>query len=179
MPELEIQSNIKIDALSDTHKNQLEEILALFAEMNVTKIEPIIDENVNDKDSLGKYQTLAVLRDLFIDFKNSGDTKVSIEIGKCNSNCYPDCAVFNLTGNTSNKNFAFVLDKENGIIKKLHYCGLFSTKDNIQKKPDVDMYINALKKEVEMEGGDTSQYDSEDTREMLKHALNMGWNVGK
>ena len=89
--ELEIISNIKRDTLNDSEKNQLEEVIALFSEMNVTEIEPLLDEKINgdkvDQNNLSKYQVLAIIRDIFLDYKKSGDTSILIEIGKCKGNC--------------------------------------------------------------------------------------------
>ncbi|WP_442267491.1 hypothetical protein ACSIGC_07395 [Tenacibaculum sp. ZS6-P6] len=177
MNELKVVSDINIEKLSESHQNQLEEILNLFKEMNASIIEPHIDEDLNedykneDGEKLGKYAALAILRDLFLDFKKSNDTAINLEVGKCKTNCYPDCCVFNLSGNISKKNFAFVLDKQDGIIKTLHYCGMFSTKDNVRRIVDVDMYLNASKKEAELRGKDVQNYNDPEIRQIMKQIL--------
>lgn len=178
MNELKVVSDINIEKLSESHQNQLEEILNLFKEMNASIIEPHIDEDLNENnkskagDKLGKYTALAILRDIFLEFKKSNDTKVSIEIGKCQSNCYPNCCVFNLSGDVSKKNFSFVLDKKDGVIKTLHYCGMFSTNNDIRKRVDADMYLCALKKESEMNGKDVSGFDDPEYRETVRQMIN-------
>lgn len=176
--ELEIISNIKRDTLNDSEKNQLDEVIALFSEMNVTEIEPLLDEKINgdkvDQNNLSKYQVLAIIRDIFLDYKKSGDTSILIEIGKCKGNCYPG-SVFNLQGNNSKKNFSFIINKNNGLIKEIHYCSLFSTNDNQQRKPDTQMYINTLKKQAEFQGEPTDRYDKENYKEAIESAFEIAW----
>lgn len=183
MNTLKIVSNIDTKTLEESSKNQLDEIFTLFSEMNVAGIEPLLEEKLNEDDkkpsehdkNLNKYQVLTIIRDIFLEYKKSGDTSVIIETGKCGSNCYPG-SVFNLQGNISKKNFSFIINKTNGLIKEVHYCSLFSTNDNKRRKPDLEMYINTLKKQSEFEGiPDDGRYDTEDFRVTVETMFENAW----
>lgn len=152
-------------------KDQLDEILALISEMNITDFEPHLDEDLNPADDKeGKYRTLAILRDLFEAFVSSGDSSVNVEQGSCANNCFKDCKVVNLQGNHSRKNFAFNLEKTEGTITQFHPCYGFKDKNNQPKLIDGDMMMDAFRKRASMKGEPTSQYNDR-MKEMLLGAI--------
>ena len=159
-------------AESQEDKNQLEEILQLISEMNIVELEPHIDEDVNQKkedvEQSGKYEILTVLRDLFVDFKNSGDTSVNLEMGSCYSECYENCNVINLCGSHSGKNFAFVIDKNDDKIMQFHTCPFFIDSNKEFKKIDKNFLFNARKNVGLMNGEDEESYNDNYKTQMIK-----------
>jgi len=140
-----LELNVKTQKDQTTsEKDQLNEIMSLFSEMNIAEFEPFLDENLNsDRHQelyVGKYHSLAVLNLLFHGFKESGDTEIEIEQGGCRGGCFKNCSVINLRGNNSKKNFAFVLEKENGLISNFHPCSLYEGHDKVAQKVDMGLY---------------------------------------
>lgn len=141
---------------TQSEKDQIEEIIKLIAEMNLPDFEPLLDENLN-KDRheelyLGKYRSLAILQELFYAFKESGDTEIEVEQGYCRVGCFENCSVVNLVGNKSRKNFAFVLEKENGLISNFHHCSLYENKERVAKKVDLGLYERIKNKQRKING---------------------------
>ncbi len=162
LPSLEINTQENRNQTQE-NKNQLKEILELISEMNLIKLEPHIDPQVNKKllkeKQPSKYQLLAVLRDLFLEFKASGDTSIKIEQGKCYSGCYgDDCSVINLSGNNSGHNFAFVIEKSNDSMT-FHTCPFFMDDQKEFKKINTDFLYNVRKKIGLMNGEEEELYD--------------------
>lgn len=141
---------------TQAEKIQIEELLELFAEMNIRDFESLLDEDLNsDRHQeiyFGKYRSLAILQELFSAFKETGDTIIKVEQGYCRGECFKNCSVVNLSGNKSEKNFAFVLEKEDGLISNFHHCSLYETKDRIAKKVDMGLYERIKNKQRKMKG---------------------------
>ena len=157
---LEVQSEVGKDTTSPS--DDFQELVALIEEMNIVEFEPLLDENLNSEleDSfLGKYHILAILRDLFMEYKAAGDTRISIEQGTCGHGCDKRCAIINLQGNNSKKNFAFGLDKSDAPIVNFHTCYGFLGKNKSKKLIDEDMMFNSLKKDAELKGKNTSGFN--------------------
>lgn len=137
-------------------KDQLEEVMNLLKEMNLVEFEPLLDEKLNSDMHqdlyLGKYRSLALLQELFLAYKDSGDTEIELEQGFCRFECHKNCSVVNLRGNNSGKNFAFVLEKEDGVISNFHNCSLYENKDRIAQKVDMGLYERMRNKQRKMKG---------------------------
>lgn len=175
---LEIKKDLASLA-SEEEKENCQELIALIEEMNIIDFEPLLDEDLNSelgKKFPGKYTILAILRDLFIEFKNSGDTKLSIEAGTCGHNCDTNCQIINLQGNNSGKNFAFGLDKSDSKIVNFHTCYGFADKNKTPKYIDGDMMMHSFRKDAEMKGKDTSRYN-ERLKEMMMSAVKIFYDV--
>ena len=156
------------------NKNEnLQELVSLIEEMNIVDFEPLLDEDLNhelDESFPEKYHILAILRDLFIEHKTNGDTRLLIETGTCGHDCDRKCPVINLQGNSSDKNFAFGLDKTDSNIVNFHTCFGFVDKNNSPKFIDGDMMINSFRKAAEIKGEDTSSYN-ESMKNILMSAV--------
>ncbi len=164
---VEVLKQDDIDTKSPEDQEHLSLIMSLISEMNLVDFEPMLDEGLNSESSLNKYQTLAILRDLFIQFKEGGDTQILVELGTCG---YYDCkrktTIINLQGNNTGKNFAFALDKTETSIINFHTCYAFVDRNQAPKHVDGDMMMTAIKKKNEFKGGYTSDYD-ETTKNIL------------
>ena len=148
--------------ITDEENENFLEIMELISEMNVVGFEQKLDEDLNSKLSdltPGKYQILAILRDLFIEYKSGGDTQLLVETGTCGHSCDRKCPVINLQGNNSGKNFAFGIDKEDSNVINFHTCYGFVNKNKSPKYIDGEMMMNSFRKAAEMKGKDTSIYD--------------------
>ena len=141
--EILLKKDIRIS--NQYEKDQIDFLYKLISEMNIIDIEPILKENLNS-NTKGKYQFLAILRDIFDDYKKADDTKLDLEIGKCKSNCFKNSVVFNVSGNKTKRNFAFVVEKSNDCIDGMHICMDYLTKSDTEKKIDLKLLINSVKK---------------------------------
>ncbi len=131
--------------------DELKEILGLISEMNVQDLEPLIDEDANINLKNKKYHVLAKLRDIFQNYRLSGDTKLMVEIGSClDKNCGLNCPIINMKGNVSNKNFAFKINKEEGVIKDIHSCFLFIDNNGSHVPTDGDLMMISLNNSIDM-----------------------------
>ncbi len=159
---LEITQKEAVAPVTEKEGEDIQELISLIEEMNIVDFEPMLDENLNSEISEsfpGKYQILAILRDLFEEYKAGGDSELQIELGTCGHNCDRKCPVINLRGNNSGKNFAFGLDKMDSNVVNFHTCYGFVDNNKSPKFIDGDMMINSLKKGAEMKGQDTSRYN--------------------
>lgn len=172
---LEIVNKETERVIPNDEQDGFQEVLSLIEEMNIVGFEPFLDEDLNDdigESFPGKYHILAILRDLFIEFKEQGDTRLIIERGSCGHQCDRTCPVFNLQGNSSGKNFAFGLDKMDDSVVNFHTCYGFVDKQKTPKIIDGDMMINSLRKASELKGEDTSRYN-DGLKLILMSAVNM------
>ena len=159
---LEVINNTENKNTSQEGNDYNSELLALISEMNIVDFEPNLSEDLNSKfsDSFpGKYHILAILRDLFLEFKNAGDEQIIVEEGTCGHKCNHKCQIINLQGKTSGKNFAFGLDKTEHNIINFHTCYGFVNKNNEPQYIDGDMMMNSFRKAAELKGKDTTMYD--------------------
>lgn len=114
--------------------NQSERIVDAFIKsckaLDASIFEPYMEEN-NVFEDKNKYLFLASLRTLFDTFKK--DKPVSIDIvvndGICNGCKYgKSVKIFSVNGWDSikyNDRFAYVIEKERGILKDIYRCNLF------------------------------------------------------
>lgn len=104
--------------------------------LGVKEIEPLLEEGVKVIGRLEKYEFLALLRDLFIEFRKLGDTKILISEGTCGicgaykvksqySSIRPVRKVVEMKGNHSGEAFYFALLSEDHEPLKFRICNGF------------------------------------------------------
>lgn len=148
-------------------KNQIDEILSAIRSMDLNTINELLDEEIQSTDS-GKYFLLAVLRDLFMNYEKLGDDEVTLELGRCDKVCYSNtCVVFNLNGNKSGKDFAFVIENKNDELSGIHVCPKFIDSNNTKRPIDNDLYYDAIKKKSEMKNKRKPNWNDERAKSQL------------
>ena len=146
--------------LHPTHQSEIMDLIEFIKNKDLDSINALLNEDLNDSH-YGKYKVLAILRDLFNNYEEFGDTELIIELGKCRSECYNNtCKVFSIRGNHSNRNFSFVIEKEDESISGIHLCLGFIDQKNEHRLMDDDLFYEASKKEVQMTNrNDYSNWD--------------------
>ena len=90
--------------------------------MDVVELEQYLDGEVKVQ-KLGKCFLHTTLRDIFLRYKETGNIHIIVEQGRCRSGCYKKTSnVINIRGNSSDENFAFVMENENGKIALIHFA---------------------------------------------------------
>ena len=147
---------------------EVKNILNTIIEMDVVELEKHLDEEVKVQKH-GKYFLLATLRDIFLRYKETGNSHIIVEQGRCRSGCYKKPSnIINIRGNSSDENFAFVIEKENGKIALIHFCPNFVNMHNINIPASFELRNIAYRKESEMLGEDISQWNDEENISLMK-----------
>ncbi|MEM1324535.1 MAG: hypothetical protein AAGI23_01205 [Bacteroidota bacterium] len=133
--------NLQEDSYSSAN-----ELLKLMQDLNIQGIEPLISEDAVLQDIYNKYDILAVLRNIFLEYKKLGDQEISIREGGCGSTCQLNGApVYELYGHQSERTFAFVIREENSQIVNIHPCMSYVDKDGEKGKNGWEMFLHAAK----------------------------------
>ena len=151
MQTLDLINETTINYTANIPNDDLKTILAKIRSMNVDELEKLLKDELKS-GSLGKYYLLASLRDIFKVYKDLGDSSLNYESGSCSKQCFKDCNVFNLKGNTSNKSLAFSFVKENNEIARIHPCPNFHNTKNQHVPADAQLFMILLNCESKMKG---------------------------
>jgi len=111
--------------------------------LGIKEIEPLLEEDVKIIGRLEKYQFLTLLRDLFIEFKKLGDTKILIEEGVCGicgarqidrryTSMRQVRKVLEMKGNNSNEKFHFAILSEEHESLIFRICNGYINKSGIK-----------------------------------------------
>lgn len=173
---VEVIKKIEETTSSKEEQEHFSELMALISEMNIVDFEPNLSEDLNAElgsSFPGKYEILASLRDLFLEFKNEGDNQIIVEKGTCGHRCSRgrNCQTFNLQGNNSGKNFAFGFDKSEESFDNFHTCYGFLDKNNKPKYIDGDMAMKAIVKDSARQGKSITMDDAEILKGPLLRAI--------
>ncbi|MDF1699118.1 MAG: hypothetical protein P1U56_24910 [Saprospiraceae bacterium] len=159
---------------------EIQNILNAFQTMDVRELEPLLDEELEvGSEKLDKYYFLAVLRDVFIKYKEYGDTQLKVEEGNCGGGCSKTAVkVVNIRGVQSNKNFAFVIEKEQDSISGIHFCPAFIHFDKTRAFACPALTNIAYKKRDEMSGKDISNWNDDESIETIRKIAQMFDDAG-
>lgn len=154
-------------------KDELDMVFNSIKSMELEELYRLLDEEMKSNE-LGKYYLFAILRDIFQQFNNAGDTELEVEFGGCKMACYESsCKVINIIGNNSEKNFSFVIEKDGSRISGIHSCLFFQNSEGNIITPSEELLSLTLKKQQEMLKKGGGEWDETNGIEMTTKLLRL------
>lgn len=142
--------NIKtVAAVPQEQLSLLETLVPLIQSFQLEAIEKLLGNDIPIM-GYGKYYFLAILRDIFSEYAQLGDTHLNVYTG----GCYNKCSRIHkrgylFEGNFSKTKFSFMSDKGEEGLRFMHFCSSITTDCGI--KGDDTFTLKIIFKKLELE----------------------------